>query len=263
MIDEEWAPLRAAVPSLAAEWADLVARPGFHPADYENIIAFEMHLDELLDSEGVDALAPLAAALEPLYERVARKLPDAKTADTLEGILTINVHEHLAHALEERGLDLRGWARHFAGPLTLEGWRRALTWTHPECSWDEIEGLLRDEPLAPARGSFRVSAVRPAPEGPSLEMRGQLTGEARQGWFIRMRLSSGHHSAVEITAVRQDERDNDALTLVVSYPFDDIEDGVRFWEPVDDVEIHDVVESRQGLFSTMFPEGSSGSEGPR
>ena len=57
-------------------------------------------------------------------------------------------------------------------------------------------------------------------------MRGQLAGEARVGWFIRKRLSSGSHNAVEITAVRQDERDKDAVTLVVSYPFDDIETGV-------------------------------------
>ena len=64
---------------------------------------------------------------------------------------------------------------------------------------------------------------------------------------------SGHHTAVEITAVRQVERDNDAVTLVVSYPFDDIETGALLWEPDEDAEIYDVVESRQGTFSAMFP----------
>jgi len=247
-IDVGWAPLRAAVPSFAPEWEAWVARPGYHPADGQNVIEFELHIDRLLDAEGVDALAPLAAALEPLYERVAENLPDARTADTLESILTINIQENLAKRLEERGVDLREWVRHFAGPLTLEGWRRGLTWTHPECSWDEVEGLVRDEPLAPARGRLRVSAARPGADDASLELQGRLTGEAQVGWFIRRRLSSGHHSGAEITAVRREEGDDETVTLLIPRRSDDLQSDVLLWESDDDEDVHDIVESLSGVF---------------
>jgi hypothetical protein len=250
-IDVEWAPLRAAVPSFAPQWAAWVARPGYDPADLQNVHEFASHLTSVLDSEGLDALVPLIAALEPLYERVAHQLPDARTADTLESILTINIHEHFAGELEERGIDLREWTRHFAGPLTMEGWRRALTWTHPECSWDEVEGLVRDAPLASAQGTFRVSTVRPGADNASLEMRGTLTGDAQPGWYIRQRLSSGHHDAKEIAAVRREDGDGDTVTLVVSCESDDLMMEAEFWKMNDD-ETHDIVESRKGVLKQIL-----------
>ena len=246
MIDEEWAPLREAVPSFAARWAEVVARRDYDPADNCNRFEFTAHLEELLDSSGVEALLPLAAALESLYARVALGIPDERTAEELDNLLTISVQEDVAHALDERGLDLRKWASHFEGPRTLDGWRRALAWTHPECEWDEARGLVRLEPLAPARGSFRPSSVRPGADGASLEMRGQLEpGVARVGWFIRRRLSSGHHTTLEITDVRQEADGDGMVTLVVRYAWDDLETAALTWEP-DDTERFDLVESRQG-----------------
>jgi hypothetical protein len=246
MIDEEWAPLRAAVPSFADRWAQLVARSDYHPADYGNRLEFVSHLEELLDSSGLDALLPLAAALEPLYERAALGIPDARTAEELDNLLTISLQEDVAHALEERGLDLRAWASHFAGPRTLDGWRRALAWTHPECEWDDVKGLVRSEPLAPRRGTFRPSSVRPGADGASLEMRGHLEpGVARVGWFVRRRLSSGHHATLEITALRQEVDGNGMITLVVRYEWDDLETAALTWDP-EESERYDLVESLAG-----------------
>ncbi|MBW8771242.1 MAG: hypothetical protein JF589_15920, partial [Gemmatimonadetes bacterium] len=135
--DDKWAALREAVPSFADHWRAYTAASSYNPLEVgQNIHEFGFHLDEVVASDP-EALAPRFVAIEQI-------LPSAD--EDLRELITINVLEQLAGAAEDAGVDLRRLARLFAGEETRRAWRDALTWTHPECTWDDERGLVPDWP---------------------------------------------------------------------------------------------------------------------
>lgn len=190
--DADWAALREAVPSFAAHWRAYTAQPGYDPIDPGlNIIEFESHLADVV---GVDP-----DSLDALFAAMERHSPGAE--DSLDR--TISILETLAHAAEEHGVDLRRLARLLPGPVTRDAWRQALTWTHPECTWDDERGLVPDWPPPVPVGRVRVTDVpRGSPDLPAFPLEGELLdGGIRPGNFVWKRLSSCCHAGRKITAV--------------------------------------------------------------
>jgi hypothetical protein len=190
--DADWAALREAVPSFAAHWDAYTAEPGYNPLDVGmNVIEFKSHLADVVGADP-DSLGALFAAME-------RHSPGAE--DALDR--TISILETLAQEAEEQGVDLRRLARLLPGPVTRAAWRDALTWTHPECSWDDELGLVPDWPPPVPVGRVRITALpSPIPDLPAFPVEGELLdGVARPGNFVWKTLSSCSHVGRQIVAV--------------------------------------------------------------
>jgi hypothetical protein len=190
--DADWALLRETVPSFAAHWRAYTAQPGYNPLDVGmNVIEFESHLANVVAADP-EALAPLFVVME-------RYSPGAE--DSLDR--TISILETLATAAEEHGVDLRRLACLLPGPVTRDAWRQALTWTHPECTWDDERGLVPDWPPPVPVGRVRVTDVpRGSPDLPAFPLECELlSGTIGPAHFVWKRLSSCHHAGRKITAV--------------------------------------------------------------
>ena len=193
--DALWAPLREAVPSFAEHWRAYTAQPGYDPLHVDmNVIEFSSHVEDLVRANP-DALGPLFAVMERLY------VADPELRD----LLTINVLEAVTGAADEQGVDFRRLARLLPGPETRAAWREALTWTHPECHWDDMHGLVPDRPPPVPVGRIRVTAFPPTmADLPAFSVEGELLdGSIRPGHFVWKRLSSCHHVGREIVAVER------------------------------------------------------------
>jgi len=193
--DALWAPLREAMPSFAEHWRAYTAQPGYDPLHVGlNVIELSSHVEGLVRSNP-DALGPLFAVMERLY--IAE--PE------LRDLMTIDVLEAVTGAADEQGIDLRRLARLLPGPETRAAWREALAWTHPECHWDDVRGLVPDRPPPVSVGRIRVTAFPPlTPDFPAFPIDGELLdGAIRPGHFLWKRLSSCSHVGREIVAVEQ------------------------------------------------------------
>ena len=190
--DADWAALREAVPSFAEHWAAYTAKPGYNPLDVGmNFLEFDSHV---ADVGGADP-----ESLGALFTAMERHSPGNE--DALDR--TISILETLAKAAEEHGVDLRRVARMLPGPVTRGAWRQALTWTHPECTWDDEHGLVPDFPPPVLVGRVRIIDVPLAnadleafPVDAEL-----LNGALQPGQFVWKKLSSCSHVGRQIVAV--------------------------------------------------------------
>jgi hypothetical protein len=225
------------VPSFAEHWHAYTARLDYNPIDPGlNVIEFKLHLADVVGDDP-ESLGPLFAAMERLYV----------AAPSEREFLTISVLETVTKAAERHHADLRRLARLLAGPETRSAWLEALSWTHPECAWDDARGLVpRWPPPAPV-GHVRVIEARPPiADLPSFALECELLdGAARPGCFMWVRLSSCCHWGREIAAVeRVPSSPGSAVHLVLRLRYHDSEGPgdrphiAEFWcEPGEVVEI--------------------------
>ena len=235
LTDALWAPLREALPSFAERWRAYTARPDYDPLDAGlNVIEFSSHVDDVVRANP-DALGPLFAVMERLYV----------THPVLRDLLTINVLEAVTGAADEQALDFRRLARLLPGPETRAAWLDALAWTHPECHWDDVHGLVPDRPPPLPVGRVRVTAFPPPmPDLPAFPVEGELLdGTVGPGHFVWKRLSSCHHVGREIVAV---ERLTSPVRLRFMLAYHDSEDAAerpfvsQMWYETD--EVVDIIE---------------------
>jgi hypothetical protein len=250
--DALWAPLREALPSFAERWRAYTAQPGYDPLHVDmNVIELSSHVEDLVRTNP-DALGPLFAEMERLY-----------AADPeLRDLLTINVLEAVTGAADEEGVDFRRLARLLPGPETRAAWHEALTWTHPECHWDDVRGLVPDRPPPVPVGRIRLTAFPPAtPDLPAFPVDCELLdGAVRPGHFLWQRLSSCHHAGREIVAVERLTSPG-RLRLMLAYyesegPGERLFIAEGWYEPGEVVEIIEALPSKDEVHDRDAPSGS-------
>jgi hypothetical protein len=173
LTDDDWAPLRDAVPAFAKRWAEITS-----DADYDPTIP-SATLDEFAQfvaatalREHPDEVEALGAAIEALYTRAA--LTDD---ESLEGLLTVGLLESLIDVADEHGIALTRLGPLLRGPLTRDQWEQAIAYQKPGFVWSDEKGAI-------------PSAPRPRPVGTIEVHRGRRDGGTGHIW-LDVRLVSG------------------------------------------------------------------------
>jgi hypothetical protein len=124
--EDDWAPLRDAVPAFSARWDELrgSARPG-RVETVDGLIELAVFIALRLEEGDEGPLFAVADAFESVY---------ASADEALEGLLRAGILEDLIHAAEDHGVDLvRLWLR--LGPAGREAWAAAYRYTHHGEEW--------------------------------------------------------------------------------------------------------------------------------
>jgi hypothetical protein len=127
LTDDDWEPLRAAVPSFAERWSDFVAQPWYESDPSYAVSELARHLAEEAAAGRTKELAPFFAALDDFL---------ADASDELYDLATIGLLEDLVHEADRHG-------------LALTAFDRAAKGAHARRAWTAVVKFMRGETRAP------------------------------------------------------------------------------------------------------------------
>jgi acyl carrier protein phosphodiesterase len=127
LTDDDWEPLRAAVPSFAERWSAFVAQPWYESDPSYTVSEFARHLVDEVVSGRTGELPSFFAALDTLL---------AGANDELYDLATIGLLEDVVHEADERGVKLTAFERAARGP-------------HARKAWSAVVKFLRGESRSP------------------------------------------------------------------------------------------------------------------
>ena len=125
--DDDWAPLRAAVPSFAERWREFVAQPWYEPDPTYAVSELARHLVEEAAAGRTGELPAFFAALDDLL---------AGASDELYDLSTIGLLEDIVHEADTQ-------------KLALAPFERAARGTHARKAWSAVVKFIRGETRAP------------------------------------------------------------------------------------------------------------------
>jgi len=141
LTDADWAPLRDAVPEVAARWKAMTGEDGYDKTlpfcNLSEIAAFVV--GQLL--AGAADLPGIGSALEVMYTRIM-----IADDEPLHGLITVGLLEGLIEAADAVGLPLVRFQELLVGPGTRSAWQAAISWKRPGYVWADDVGPV---PLAP------------------------------------------------------------------------------------------------------------------
>lgn len=115
--DDDWEPLRAAVPSFAERWRAFVAQPWYEPDPSYGVSELARHL--------VDEVAAGRSSEAPtFFSAVDHMLAGA--SDELYDLVTIGLLEDVVHEADARGIALTTFDRAAKGERAREAWRAVV-----------------------------------------------------------------------------------------------------------------------------------------
>lgn len=123
LTDDDWEPLRVAVPSFAERWRAFVAEPWYESDPSYAVSELARHLVDEVSAGRTSELAPFFAALDAL-------LGDA--GDELSDLVTIGLLEDLVHEAERRGVALSPFDRAARGKHARAAWTGVVKFIHGE-----------------------------------------------------------------------------------------------------------------------------------
>lgn len=127
LTDDDWEPLRAAVPSFAERWRAFVAQPWYESDPTYAVSELARHLvDEATEGRTAE-LPAFFAALDTLL---------AGASDELYDLATIGLLEDLVHEADEKG-------------VKLTPFERAAKGSHARKAWTGVVKFMRGETRSP------------------------------------------------------------------------------------------------------------------
>ena len=127
LTDDDWEPLRAAVPSFAERWHAFVAQPWYESDPTYDVSELARHLVDEVAAGRTDELPAFFTALDALL---------AGASDELYDLATIGLLEDVVHEAEGRGVKL----------TTFE---RAAKGSHAKKAWTGVVKFMRGETRSP------------------------------------------------------------------------------------------------------------------
>lgn len=127
LTDDDWAPLRAAVPSFAERWQAFVAQPWYESDPPYAVSELARHLVDEAAAGRTTELPDFFHALDDLL---------AGASDELCDLVTIGLLEDVVHEADGRGVKL----------TTFE---RAAKGSHAKKAWTAVVKFLRGESRPP------------------------------------------------------------------------------------------------------------------
>ena len=115
--DDDWAPLRAAVPSFAARWNDFVAQPWYEPDPSFSVSELARHLV-------AEAAAGRTTELPTFFTAVDDML--AHASDELCDLVTIGLLEDIVHEADAHGISLTAFDHAARGDRARQAWRAVV-----------------------------------------------------------------------------------------------------------------------------------------
>ena len=113
LTDDDWEPLRAAVPSFAERWRAFVALPWYESDPSYDVSELARHLvDEVAEGRTTE-LPAFFAALDALL---------ADASDELYDLATIGLLEDIVHEADGRGVKLTTFERAAKGSQAKKAW---------------------------------------------------------------------------------------------------------------------------------------------
>jgi hypothetical protein len=136
--DDDWAVIRTAVPSFAAEWLAIT-----HGYSYDAKLPFisihelAKHIVERVVREHPEEIESLADTLE--YEFTLASL---RGRDDYVGLLRVGLLEGLIEVADDVGMPLTRIVPLLRGTRTREQWNAAIAWKRPGRVWDDVRGAV-------------------------------------------------------------------------------------------------------------------------
>ena len=113
LTDDDWEPLRAAVPSFAQRWRAFVAQPWYESDPPYAVSELARHLVD-------EAAAGRTGELPDFFQALDALLGDA--SDELYDLVTIGLLEDLVHEADDRGVKLATFERATKGSRAKNAW---------------------------------------------------------------------------------------------------------------------------------------------
>ena len=123
--DDDWEPLRAAVPSFADRWSEFVAQPWYEPDPSFSVSELARHLV-------AEAVAGRTTELPAFFTAVDEML--ASASDELYDLVTIGLLEDLVHEADARGVSLTQFDRAAKGDRARQAWRGVVAFIRKNTS---------------------------------------------------------------------------------------------------------------------------------
>ena len=127
LTDDDWAPLRAAVPSFTERWRAFVAQPWYESDPSYDVAELARHLVDEAAAGRTTELPEFFAALDVLL---------AGARDELYDLATIGLLEDVVHEADRRSVK-----------LTL--FERAAKGSHARKAWSAVVKFIRGEARSP------------------------------------------------------------------------------------------------------------------
>ena len=125
--DDDWEPLRAAVPSFAEHWRAFVSQPWYEDDPPYDVSELARHLVDEAAARRTAELPAFFAALDDLL---------AGASDELYDLATIGLLEDIVHEADRQG-------------VALTPFDRAAKGLHARKAWSAVVKLIRGETRAP------------------------------------------------------------------------------------------------------------------
>jgi hypothetical protein len=127
LTDDDWAPLRAAVPSFTERWRAFVAQPWYEPDPSYAVAELAQHLVDEAAAGRTSELPDFFSALDVFL---------AGASDELYDLATIGLLEDVVHEADRRG-------------VKLTPFDRAAKGSHARKAWTAVVRFIRGEARSP------------------------------------------------------------------------------------------------------------------
>ena len=121
--DDDWEPLRAAVPSFAERWRTFVAQPWYEDDPSYGVSELARHLVD-------EAAAGRTRELPAFFTALDTLLADAR--DELYDLATIGLLEDVVHEADAQGVALAPFERAAKGPHARKAWAAVVRFIRGE-----------------------------------------------------------------------------------------------------------------------------------
>jgi len=230
--DEDWAAIRAAVPSFAERWRAITEESTYDGTlTFVTIHELATHVVENVICERPEELQSLAEALE--YEFTVAALHDR---ERYAGLLRVGFLEGLIEAADEIGMPLTRLVPLLRGSRTREHWHAAVAYKRPGRVWDDRRGAVPTFVLPHAVGTIEIRCGRRLDDQRVLLDVRLVSGDLSRARYIRREAGKDFWTDYRILNVSQRSADlPDELELEVESA---VLDGVDPWDyllpPIDE-----------------------------
>ena len=125
LTDDDWEPLRAAVPSFAERWREFVAQPWYEPDPSFSVSELARHLVAEAAANRTTDLATFFAAVDAMLASADEELYD---------LVTIGLLEDIVHEADARGVSLTTFDRAAKGDHARQAWRAVVAFIRKNAS---------------------------------------------------------------------------------------------------------------------------------
>lgn len=222
--DEDWAAVRAAVPSFAETWLTITQDESYDGTlPFVTIHEFATHIVEKVIRERPEEVQALAEMLE--YEFTIAALHDR---EQYAGLLRVGLLEGLIEAADKIGMPLTKLVPLLSGPRTRGHWSAAVAYKRPGRVWDDKLGAVPTFALPSAVGTIEIHRGRRLDQGRYLLDARLVSGDVSIARFIRQ--EAGKNFWVECRILKVSHRSADLPDEFEIEVESHVRDGIDPWD---------------------------------